>query len=239
MSEDYRASHLASGPSYDSNISASPFDNYLAKWEALHLARIVPRLFPLGVPRYLDFACGTGRILGQLAPLARETVGIDISPSMLAEATRRVPTARLVHGDLTRDALALGTFDLVSAFRFFGNAQQSLREGVLRAIRDVLAPRGYLVLNNHRNPHALSALVGTLRNHPSGADLTHRKLRRTLTAAGFDVVERHPIGAWMFRGSLMASAGSRPEREARNEHRFGASWWSSIAPDTVIVARRT
>lgn len=238
MSADYRKSHLAAGPSYDGNIATSPFDNYLAKWEATHLAAIVTRLFPSQVPRYLDFACGTGRILAQITPMAREAVGIDISSSMLAEATRRVPTARLVHGDLTRDSLSLGTFDLASAFRFFGNAQQELREDVLRAIRDVLTPRGYLLLNNHRNPRALSALLGRLRGVPIEVDLTHHKLRRTLEKTGFEIVERHPIGVWMFRASLTVSAGNDPEREARLERLFRSSWWSPIAPDTVILAQR-
>ncbi len=238
MSADYRTSHLAAGPSYDSNIAASPFDDYLARWEATHLSAIVRRLFPSGVPRYLDFACGTGRILGAIAPMAREAVGIDISPSMLAEATRRVPAARLVRGDLTRDALSLGAFDLASAFRFFGNAQQQLREDVLRAIREVLTPRGYLLLNNHRNPRALSTLIGRLRGVPITVDLTNAKFRRTLEKTGFEIVERHPIGVWMFRGALMASAGSDPEGEARLERLFRAAWWSPIAPDTVIVARR-
>ena len=116
MTSDFRSSHLTLGPDYDSRLRVSAFDGYMARWEAHHVREIVQQLFPDRVPRYLDFACGTGRILDVLAPLARDVTGLDIAASMLAEAARLVPRARLVQGDLTRDPLGLGPFELVSTF---------------------------------------------------------------------------------------------------------------------------
>ena len=87
--DDYRLSHLERGRSYDATLAETPFDAYMAAWERQHLARIVGRLFPTGVGRYLDFACGTGRVTSVVAPLARESVGVDISPSMLEAARER------------------------------------------------------------------------------------------------------------------------------------------------------
>lgn len=67
--------------------------------------------------RVLDFGCGVGRVVIPFAAVAEEVVGIDISPSMLAEAQRNcelqgVQNARLLLSD---DALSNvdGSFDLV------------------------------------------------------------------------------------------------------------------------------
>ena len=46
-------------------------------------------------------------------------------------------------------ALILGLFDLVTSFRFFGNAQDELRSSALAAINRHLRPQGYLIINNH------------------------------------------------------------------------------------------
>ena len=58
---DYRSSHLQkSGEDYDRELERGDFDTYMAVHEAELLESIVKRLYPRGVPRYLDFACGSG-----------------------------------------------------------------------------------------------------------------------------------------------------------------------------------
>ena len=64
---DYRDSHLAKGDTYDASIAAQPFDAYMAQHEEAWLRDVIPRLMPRG-GRYLDFACGTGRITAIVAP---------------------------------------------------------------------------------------------------------------------------------------------------------------------------
>ncbi len=55
----------------------------------------------------LDLGCGTGELLTHIAKAlpASRLVGVDISPDMCARATRRVPTAEIVHGDMRTVAL--------------------------------------------------------------------------------------------------------------------------------------
>jgi len=237
--DDYRRSHLDRGANYDASICASPFDAYMAAWERRHIPRIVGKLFPRGLDRYLDFACGTGRITEQIAPLARQATAVDISPTMIAEARRKCPATRFHLGDLTTTDPELGRFDLVSSFRFLGNAQDELRRAALGAIAKRVVPGGYLLVNNHRNPRALYALLGRLAGGESGQmDLDLPKLRALLGDFGFDIVHMQPIGVWMHRARTMVSARADDERSVRNERRFGSPNFAHIAPDLIVAARK-
>ena len=82
---DYRHSHITKGDEYDSALDSNPWDAYMHRVEAAFLQEIVPNLFA-EKPRYLDFACGTGRITSVVAPMTAECTGVDVSESMLAEA---------------------------------------------------------------------------------------------------------------------------------------------------------
>jgi SAM-dependent methyltransferase len=237
--EDYRLSHLSRGGTYDATLAAAPFDAYMARFEGQHLRRIIPTLFPSAPPRYVDFACGTGRITEVVAPMCAEAVGVDVSPEMLQQARRKCPTVRFVQADLTTQTdLDLGSFDLVTAFRFFGNAQQSLRMAALSAIHRLLRLGGCLVLNSHRNPHAVAALLHAATGGGSGGmDLNYLKLRSMLRRFGFEVEQAIPVGVWMYRSKLL-TVEHRPERAERLEQRFRFPALAPVAPDVVVVARK-
>jgi SAM-dependent methyltransferase len=235
---DYRESHLSKGGPYDVKIAAEPFDAYMARREALHLTEIVPRLAKEGARRYLDFACGTGRITATVGPLVDETVGVDISESMLAQARRKCPSARFVCADLTRESHELGQFDLVTSFRFFGNAQDDLRAAALRAIATLLRPRGHLIINNHRNPRALASLLHRMTGGKNDLDLTHQKLGRLLRDHGFGILEAHPIALWAFRAKLQTSPRLESRFADKAERVFRHRVWVPFAPDCIIVAQK-
>lgn len=66
------------------------------------LERIALRFAP-GRPErqvWLDPACGTGRYLRVAASRGRRVIGVDLSPSMIDYARRRLPGARLVVADM-------------------------------------------------------------------------------------------------------------------------------------------
>lgn len=166
-SRDYRDSHVGRGEDYHAIFTESPHTAKLWKMERAALDRAVRRFFPVQPPTHLDFACGTGRILHHLQPLVASSVGVDISASMVEVARKNSPSAEFVVGDLTQDDLLPGrTFDLITAFRFFPNAQPELRSQVMSKLADSLTPRGIIVLNNHLNADSLyhSLLVRTGRD---------------------------------------------------------------------------
>jgi SAM-dependent methyltransferase len=241
---DYRCSHLRLGQEYEAELAGDPLANYLMEREAELLGRLVPRLFPTGIGRYLDFACGTGRIAHLLEPLARQSYGIDISPGMLETARRRCRRTTFLLCDITRAKVSLLPVQLVTAFRFFGNAQEVLRHEALRALAGLVAPGGYLILNNHRNPVALQHLLLRLTGRPlpeyqgRAVDLRPWNLRGLLARYGFHLCKSYGIGLWVFRASLQRPAVLNSRWAALFEPLSTLPFVSVFCPDAVIVARR-
>jgi SAM-dependent methyltransferase len=111
--------------------------------------------------RYLDFACGTGRVLSVVEPYTSEAVGVDVSEYMLDLARPKVRRAKLVCTDLTQaDATISEKFDLITAFRFLTGAEEPLRWQAVRALRERLRDRdSLLIINTHRNPFSYRLVI--------------------------------------------------------------------------------
>ena len=189
----YRDSHLgaAKAQSYDEDL----WDLRAAKgldWlvEQRLMAGILRDSIPPGPRSVADFACGTGRVLEFLDRYFPSPVGIDVSPDMLALARLRCPRARLILGDVTAlPGLAPGPFDLITAFRFFLNAEPSLRSQVLAWVRASLQPRGLVVANFHLNPVSLRGMYLRFRMDPAARPpmMEVEEARQLFTAHGFSV----------------------------------------------------
>ncbi|KRQ92927.1 hypothetical protein CQ12_30390 [Bradyrhizobium jicamae] len=96
----------------------------------------------------LDFGCGAGRSTRFLKKLRFDTVGIDISPSMIEAAKQADPDGdyRLVaNGDFS--AFAPGSLDLVlSAFAFDNIPDLANRRALLEGLRRLLRPAGRIIM---------------------------------------------------------------------------------------------
>jgi SAM-dependent methyltransferase len=194
----YHDSYL--GPGYDST---------LGHIEREQLRSIIGRHFPTGrVGAWLDYATGTGRVVEYASDLAGRVIGMDVSDEMLKLAQIRLWDDRIVwkRGDLRADpdCLPHGSYDLVTAFRLFLNLEPEARLPLLRALRDVLAPGGLLVINSHGNPLSLKGLARPFRmrsrhqdhrnNLRRGNYLTARKLGSLARQAGLRLLEIRGCG---------------------------------------------
>lgn len=234
--DDYRTSHLKKGADYDNDLSHDPFDSYMTTVERPLIEQLVAKLFPKGLETYLDFACGTGRITEIIAPLARESWGVDVSPVMLEQATHKCPRTQFINGDLTREDLSIPPADLVTAFRFLANAQDELRREALRAMRDRLKEGGYLIVNDHRNAWSIRNLLTP--HGPERIDLHYRKLRRLLTDAGFRVRRTFGIGFWYVRYKLDRAEVVRSRFVQMIEPLSLIRPIAFFCPDMVVLAQR-
>jgi O-antigen/teichoic acid export membrane protein/SAM-dependent methyltransferase len=198
---------------------------YAMQWRQIEgplLRNIFARLAARGATRSLDFACGTGRILELHEEAFDDIIGVDISPEMLAFARSRYPGIRFVEADLTKTGAiaAVSNRQVCTAFRFFLNAEPSLRAEVLDVLRNCLVEGGTLVVNFHGNPASLVGLVYPIRNRLAGQ--TINKLMNPgeaialLEAHGFEAKELHWYGVWppIFRRTQWLNALCMARAEA-------------------------
>jgi SAM-dependent methyltransferase len=236
---DYRTSHIHKGSLYDDDLYKSGWNRYLCHQEQMMIGIIIKRFFENRPIRCMDFACGTGRITIILERLAKECIGVDLSPSMLEKAKEKCRNTTFFLCDITKNSPDLGIFDLITAFRFFGHAQNILRTEVLLALSGYLADDGYLVLNNHRNPSAPQNLLLHLTGGETNMDLTVAKLRRQVETCGFRMVDLYGIGGWSLRHRWQSWAEYPSERvrllERVTRHRILAPF----APDWIAVLKKS
>jgi len=155
---DYRDCHVSDDAvgAYHNTYAAG---YYAAQWRQLEaplLANLFDDLLAQGAQSMLDIACGQGRITLLGAKYFDHVRGIDYSPLMLERARQaRAADPTLADVDLRFDLNDVRTFaaerlfDVVTAFRFFLNAEDELRLEGLRCVRRNLAPTGTFITNVH------------------------------------------------------------------------------------------
>ena len=189
-SDDYRASHAGpdAGRIYNKTYEEG---YYAALWNKIEKPLLATTLHGLGGRdrTCLDFACGTGRITNLAAEFFGTVAGVDVSDSMLSCAS--VPgNVRLYNIDLTRKSLGR-TFDTITAFRFFLNADERLRTEALHAIHEHLKEGGALVFNiqmNATSPVGLACrLVNRLPWSQRRNTMSIDELSTLLSSAGFTI----------------------------------------------------
>lgn len=148
--------------------------------------------------RALDYACGGGRILRELAASCREVHGWDSSPAMLLACAAAVPQAQLRLVDLASgEAPTHEYFDLITAFRLLLNLEPEHRLVILRRLAALLHPDGVLVVNNHGNRNSLRHLsirFGRRGRSRFCNELSHRQVTELLEAAGLRPVSESGYG---------------------------------------------
>jgi 2-polyprenyl-3-methyl-5-hydroxy-6-metoxy-1,4-benzoquinol methylase len=211
MVKSYRQSHTSadSAKRYERRYSETNHDTMLWSLEQALILRELTRLRKKK-PRidYLDFACGTGRVLSFLEPKVESAAGIDIAESMLAVARCKVKNARLMCKDVSLETgPPEAHYDLITAFRFLLNAEQPLRIAAIRALAQRLRDReSRLIVNNHNNLMSYKILawpVYRLRHAISGClmpnYLTLQKAKRIFMEAGLELVAAHGYGQFSAR----------------------------------------
>jgi predicted TPR repeat methyltransferase len=118
---------------------------------------------------------------------------------MLEVARSKSHHAEIIEADLTRaDALGDRQFDLITAFRFFPNAQNSLRMEAMGVLVRHLAPSGFLVFNNHKNSGSsvrrLSRLLG--RANPDEKVMAHQDVVELTNSVGLEISRVYHLGVF-------------------------------------------
>lgn len=158
--------------------------------------------------KYLDFACGTGRIIGTLEALSTESVGLDISPQMVEYARGKVSRSDLRCGDILAEPdIVDSDYDLITAFRFFLNTEPEMRSLVMKSFAGHMAnDDSRLIFNIHMNRwsiYGLKSLYTRLRGWGPRNTMTYPMVRRLVKDAGLEIERWYGFALWpdrLYRG---------------------------------------
>ncbi len=106
-------------------------------------ARLVERWVSGG--RILDVGCGAGQFLWALDPLRWERTGVEISEAAVNLVRGRLPSLRLIVGDIHSIELPEGAFDAITFWHVLEHLPDP--EAVLRRASALLRPRGCLIVS--------------------------------------------------------------------------------------------
>jgi 2-polyprenyl-3-methyl-5-hydroxy-6-metoxy-1,4-benzoquinol methylase len=163
--------------------------------------------------RLLDFGCGTGLFLQLAEQRGFQAYGVDLSPDSVAQASRRLTTARVFHGSpLEVDEIASGGFDVITMWSVLAHLPRPVAE--LSTLRSLLADGGVLVILtvNGGSLHLAglgSGWGGFTRNHLMF--YSRDTLPRVLHAAGFGAAGLVPF----YGDEISAGESSLSPREVR------------------------
>lgn len=180
---------------------AAIYDLYTAPMEWLGGTKARTRLFQRAHGRVLEVGAGTGLSFSHY-PQGIDLTALDISPRMLARASRRAATLgrqiRCEVGDVEQLTYPDAHFDTVTAactFCSVGDPVQGLRE-----IRRVVRPTGQVLLYEHVRPRSplfgwLADLLSPLTRRLFGPSI-NRRTEENVQAAGLQITDIRRRGIW-------------------------------------------
>jgi SAM-dependent methyltransferase len=198
----YKDSHkyAQKGAEYEAFYQMQPWEGFLWSREQKIILKILEKYFKGRDIHLLDFACGTGRITSFLEDRVTTSTGVDVSGSMLAVATRKLKRTEIIKADITTENVLQGRkFNLITAFRFFVNAEPALRCAAMQALAGLLSEDGYFVFNNHQSYGSPWIKLRWLRHrqiNPQGIFnvMTIGQMRELVECVGLEIVELYPAG---------------------------------------------
>ena len=153
---------------------------------------------------YLDFASGTGRIVTFMEEKVDDSTSIEISEAMAEVAKSKLHKTHVLCADITSPgANHEGVYDLITAFRFFLNAEPSLRKAAMRQLALRLRDESsQLIFNNHGNLWSIKILAWPLHRIlrkrsgwvPKGNYLRHAEIVELLDQSDLKIVRQEGVG---------------------------------------------
>ncbi len=198
----YKESHKyqGKGAEYEQYYETDAWEKFLWSREQEIILGILDKYFGDKQIRLLDFACGTGRITALLEDRVKTSTGVDVSGSMLDVARNKLGRTEIIEADITKeDALVGRKFNLITAFRFFLNAEPDLRLAAMKALAELLDDDGILVFNNHHSlgsPWIRLLHRRHLARNPDGIFnvMSIDQMNSLAESAGLEIIELCPAG---------------------------------------------
>lgn len=172
--------------------------------------------------RVLDIGCGTGSLVVLIKRLHPdiEVVGLDPDPKALARAKRKAErgSARIQFDQGFADELPYpeASFDRVFSSLMFHHLGRDGKEAMLREVRRILKPGGFLSLLDFAGPEAGadSFLARLVHSNHQLSDNSEGRILGFMSRAGFTSPKKVSQGAMLFgRARINYYQASMPIRE--------------------------
>jgi len=133
------------------NLEKEVLDNFFYKINAKDLS-------------VMDFACGSGRWTKYLETKFSKTFGVDVSQKMIDLAKKKCNNTQFIKTDVTskNNSMSDQKFDIITAFRFYKNAEKELREDVTKEIPKYLKKGGYFIFDLHLNTYSFNGVFANI-----------------------------------------------------------------------------
>jgi hypothetical protein len=119
---------------------------------------------------------------------------------MLAIAKEKLKRTEIIEADITAEnILKPRKFNLITAFRFFLNAEPDLRSVAIGALAELLDEDGYLVFNNHQNsgsPWIKLRYAHYRKKNPEGTFnvMSIEQMTKLVESVELQIIEIYPVG---------------------------------------------
>ena len=112
---------------------------------------------------------------------------------MLSFAKKILKNSVIINKDFTKINMNK-KFDLITAFRFFPNAEPKLRKKAMYFLSKSLTNDGLIIFNNHRNFWSIPYFLKRLTFRSDGFGMTHSEIEILIKSCGLKIYEYRSIG---------------------------------------------
>ena len=190
----YTNSHFLKGEDYHKKFDDFPGRKIIWKLEKKIINFFIKKFKKKKIDSYLDFASGTGRIAKFLEKRKYKQYLLDSSPKMLNYAKTILKKSIIINKDFNKKKNFKNKFDLITAFRFFPNAEPELRKKAFKFLYYSLKKDGILIFNNHRNFWSIPYFIRRMTFRSDGFGLTHNEIIKLIKPYKFKIMAYKSIG---------------------------------------------
>lgn len=188
---DYTTSHFHKGEDYQKRFETLPGRKIIWNIEKKILDKFLNGIDNID---HLDFAGGTGRISNYLHYKCKKRYLIDASAKMISQAKKNLGEVTFINKDFNNLKNFDEKFDLITAFRFFPNAEPHLRDSAMKFISKHLSRNGFLIFNNHKNFWSIPFILKRLTFRSDGFGMTHYEVEKIVKKHNLQIIDYYSCG---------------------------------------------
>lgn len=240
MNKSYTESHQKKnfGELYDKKLN-NKFERIIYNLEIIILKLIIKKYFNNKIDSYLDFACGTGRVTCVIEKYSKESIGVDVSEEMLKIAEKKCKKIKFIKRNILEKPL-IKQFDLITAFRFFVNAEELLRINTLKTVKAHLKKEGLFIFNIHMNRYSFIGFQFFVRKKLFKQNvintMSYKHMKKLLENEGFKIIKTYSLAHLPGRLNFVILPEKVLKSTELSLSRF--NFLKYISKDIIIIAKK-